>query len=125
MRSFDLIVTLYADAQPAPWGVEEIRYGFPDGELDPRDLDRLREIATYAAERWRTGGQVLIRCQAGVNRSGLVTALVLLGAGWELRLILERLRASRSPQVLSNSHFREVVCRGDNSRSQGAVVAPD
>lgn len=71
------------------------------------------------------GGRVLIRFQAGVNRSGLVTALVLLGAGWEPRLILEQVRASRSPPVLSNSHFHEVVCRADNWRSLGAVVAPD
>lgn len=110
-RPFDLIVTLYADAQPAPWGVEEIRYGFPDAELDSRDLDRLREIAAYAAQRWKTGDSVLIRCQAGVNRSGLVTALVLLAEGWRPRQILEHLRACRSPHVLSNSDFREVVFR--------------
>lgn len=110
-RPFDLIVTLYADAQPAPWGVEEIRYGFPDAELDSRDLDRVREIAAYAAERWKAGDRVLIRCQAGVNRSGLVTALVLLAEGWRPRRILEHLRACRSPHVLSNSDFREVVFR--------------
>ena len=110
-RPFDLIVTLYADEQPAPWGVEEIRYGFPDAELDPRDLDRVREIAAYAAERWKAGDRVLIRCQAGVNRSGLVTALVLLAEGWRPRRILGHLRACRSPHVLSNSDFREVVFR--------------
>ena len=110
-RPFDLIVTLYADAQPAPWGVEEIRYGFPDAELDSRDLDRLREVAAYAAQRWKTGDSVLIRCQAGVNRSGLVTALVLLAEGWRPRRILGHLRACRSPHVLSNSDFREVVFR--------------
>ena len=36
---FDLVVTLYADAQPAPWGVTELRYGLPDDDipvLDPR-----------------------------------------------------------------------------------------
>ena len=54
-RPFDLIVTLYADAQPAPWGVEEIRYGFPGAELNPRDLDRVREIAAYAAEELSNG----------------------------------------------------------------------
>ena len=110
-RPFDLIVTLYAVEQPAPWGVEEIRYGFPDAELDPRDLDRVREVADYAAERWKAGDRVLIRCQAGVNRSGLVTALVLLAEGWRPRRILEHLRACRSPNVLSNSDFREVVFR--------------
>jgi hypothetical protein len=49
---FDLIVTLYADAQPAPWGVEEIRWGFPDADLDDKDFGHLKRIAAYVAERW-------------------------------------------------------------------------
>ena len=108
-RPFDLIVTLYADEQPAPWGVEEIRYGFPDAELDPRDLDRVREVADYAAERWKAGDRVLIRCQAGVNRSGLVTALVLTDLGWEASDAVEHLRARRSGWVLSNTHFQSAL----------------
>jgi len=124
-RPFDLIVTLCADALLAPWGVDEVRYGFPDAALEPRDFNCLQKIAACTAERWRTGGRVLIRCQAGVNHSGPVTPLVLLSEGSEPRLILGYLRASRSPPLLPNSHFREVVPRGDGSRSQSAVVAPD
>ena len=26
---YDIVVTLFGDAQPAPWGVIELRYGFP------------------------------------------------------------------------------------------------
>ena len=111
-RPFDLIVTLYADAQPAPWGVEETRYGFPDAELDPNDLDRLRQIAAYAAERWKAGDRVLVRCQAGVNRSGLVVGLILLADGWQPDEALEYLRARRSHRVLANDAFREVVLQG-------------
>ena len=33
---FDVVVTLYADANPAPWGVEELRFGFPDIDLKAR-----------------------------------------------------------------------------------------
>lgn len=121
-RPFDLIVTLYADAQPAPWGVEEIRYGFPDAELDPHDLDRVREIAAYAAERWKAGDRVLVRCQAGVNRSGLVTALILLLDGWQPDEIVEHLRARRSSRVLSNDDFRAVVCHGDELEDQNLRV---
>lgn len=108
-RPFDLIVTVYADAQPAPWGVEEIRYGFPDAELESNDLDRLREIAAHAAERWKTGDRVLVRCQAGVNRSGLVVVLILQEAGWAPAEALTLLRAARSPWVLSNAGFREAL----------------
>ena len=108
-RPFDLIVTLYADAQPAPWGVEEIRYGFPDAEIDPSDLDRLREIAAYAAKRWKEGARTLIRCQAGVNRSGLVMALLMTELGWKRNAILNHLRALRSPAVLQNRDFRAAL----------------
>ena len=108
-RPFDLIVTLYADAQPAPWGVEEIRYGFPDAELEPGDLDRVREIAVYAAERWKAGDRVFIRCQAGVNRSGLVVGLILREQGMSPLTALAHMREARSPRVLSNEYFEAAL----------------
>ena len=108
-RPFDLIVTLYADAQPAPWGVEEIRYGFPDGELKPRDLDRVRRIAAYAGRRWKAGDRVLIRCQAGVNRSGLVVGLVLREQGMSPSTALAHMRGARSAWVLSNEYFEAAL----------------
>ena len=108
-RPFDIIVTLYADAQPAPWGVEEIRYGFPDGQLELDDLERVTRIAVTAAERWQAGDCVLIRCQAGVNRSGLLVALTLQALGWTPEAALSHLRRTRSPWVLDNDDFRSAL----------------
>ncbi len=108
-QPFDLIVTRYADAQPAPWGVEEIRYGFPDADLDPEDFERLWRIAVNAADRWKQGSRILIRCQTGVNRSGLVVALLMTELGWQREDILAHLRALRSPAVLQNQHFRAAL----------------
>lgn len=108
-RPFDLIVTLYADAQPAPWGVEEIRYGFPDAELEPADLARIQAIAAYAGARWQEGARVLVRCQAGVNRSGLVLALILMHIGWDVGRAVDHLRKARSPRVLSNADFERAA----------------
>jgi hypothetical protein len=105
-RPFDLIVTLYSDAQPAPWGVEEIRYGFLDGELAPHDRERIERIAARVAESWRDGGRVLVRCQAGVNRSGLVVAMAMVKLGWSAEDAVARARVLRSGRVLSNRHFR-------------------
>lgn len=116
-RPFDLIVTLYADAQPAPWGVEEIRYGFPDAELEPADLARIREIAAYAGARWQQGARVLVRCQAGVNRSGLVTGLILTSVGWSAQEALDALLQARSPAVLANSHFRKALLADSGTRA--------
>ncbi len=104
---FDVVVTLYADAQPAPWYVEEMRYGFYDSELTPEATKRVLAIAAAAYSRWQAGDRVLIRCQAGVNRSGLVTALVLMMHGLTAIEAIELIRRRRSPAVLSNRHFVE------------------
>ena len=105
--NFDVVVTLYADAQPAPWGVEEIRFGFPDRRLSELAARKAIRLARTAHARWRAGEQVLIRCQAGVNRSGLVMALVLMLEGYSADEAIARIRDCRSPFVLSNQDFEE------------------
>lgn len=102
---FDLVVTLYADAQPAPWGVREYRFGFPDGPITYDDAQEAIELAQLAHRAWSRGQTVLIRCQAGVNRSGLVSALVLMLDGYRAEEAIALLRQRRSPVVLSNRDF--------------------
>lgn len=102
---YDVIITLYASAQPAPWGVEEFRYGFYDAELDGADLTRVLRAARLAYQRWVDGDQVLVRCQAGVNRSGLVTALVLIQSGLTPAQAIGLIRQRRGPGTLFNTHF--------------------
>ena len=68
---FDAVVTLFAWALPCSWGVEELRYGFPDAHPDLADMTRVVAAARWAHERWVSGDRVLIRCQAGLDRSGL------------------------------------------------------
>jgi len=104
-KEFDAVVTLYAWAQPVDWEVEELRYGFGDGALYGDDITRVLRAAAWAYERWQDGDRVLVRCQAGLNRSGLVTALVLVLAGWEPADAIRRIRATRSPHALFNKHF--------------------
>lgn len=102
---YDVIVTLYASAQPAPWGVEEFRYGFYDAELDGADLSRVLRAARLAYQRWVEGDRVLVRCQAGANRSGLVTALVLVQAGLSPAQAIALIRQRRGRGTLFNTHF--------------------
>jgi hypothetical protein len=78
IKQYDAVVTLYGWATPATWEVEELRYGFMDSDIAYADIDRILRAARWAHDRWRSGDRVLIRCQAGLNRSGLVTALVLM-----------------------------------------------
>lgn len=105
IQPFDLVVTLYADALPAPWGVEEARYGFPDSSLSPSSIERVVALARHAHARWRQGARVLVRCQAGVNRSGLVMALVLMHEGLTAAEAIRLIRLRRSPVALSNRAF--------------------
>ena len=102
---FDFIVTLYADAMPAPWGVEEVRFGFPDSCLTPLVELKAVRLARSAYQHWLAGERVLIRCQAGVNRSGLVMALVLMHHGFSAADALTLQRGRRGNAVLSNGNF--------------------
>ena len=102
---FDLVVTLFADAQPVPWEVEELRFGFPDSSLTPRAIERAIALSAHAHSRWQSGARVLVRCQAGVNRSGLVMALTLMRHGLSAVDAIGRIREGRGPAALSNRHF--------------------
>ena len=90
---------------PAAWGVEEARYGFPDADLGPQAIERAVALARHAHRRWRDGARVLIRCQAGVNRSGLVMALTLMNHGLAADDAIALIRRRRGTAVLSNRHF--------------------
>jgi hypothetical protein len=104
-RDFDCIVTLYAWAAPANWGVEERRLGFPDAQIIEEYLEPIHEMAAWAHSRWKSGKKVLIRCQAGLNRSGLLTALVLLREGHSPQQAIELIREKRSEWALCNSDY--------------------
>lgn len=108
-RPFDLVVTLYADAMPAPWGVEEIRFGFWDAHLEDDSVSTVLRIARTAHARWAAGDRVLVRCQAGLNRSGLITALILMCAGYGSGEAIALLRERRSPLALFNKHFERFL----------------
>jgi hypothetical protein len=120
-RAYDAVVTLYAWAQPVDWEVEELRYGFGDGALYGDDIARVLRAAEWAHQRWQSGDRVLIRCQAGLNRSGLVTALVLIQAGWAPADAIRHIRAKRSPHALFNRHFVRWLI----TDAQSAVSPPE
>ena len=51
------------------------------------------------------GKRVNIRCQAGLNRSGLVTALTLMISGLSADQAIDTLRAKRSSYALCNGEY--------------------
>jgi hypothetical protein len=102
---FDAVVTLFAWAQPFGWGVEELRYGFMDSHPRDTDMTRVVEAARWAHQRWKGGRRVLIRCQAGLNRSGLLMALVLMLDGHDASDAIRLIRQRRGELALFNTHF--------------------
>ena len=102
---FDAIVTMYAWARPADWHVQEFRYGVPDASISDFDLNRLRQAVEFGYERWKCGDRVLVRCQAGLNRSGLVTALLLIRDGLTASEAIALIRNQRGEDALFNEDF--------------------
>ena len=104
-RDFDTVVTMYSYANPVDWNVKEYRYGIYDSIIADINLPRLERLVEEAYSSWKNGERVLIRCQAGLNRSGLVTALVLMKDGYSAREAIELIREKRSPEALFNDHY--------------------
>lgn len=117
-EQFGAVVSLDSSLLPVGQKVKELRFGFPDSELDPQSTAELERIADWAFLEWKSGERVLIRCQAGLNRSGLVTALVLLRDGIKVNEALNLIRSKRGPYALSNPSF--VAYLESHPRATGA-----
>lgn len=102
---FRAIVTMYAWAKPAYWEIQEMRYGIYDSNMEDLDLERLGEVVQFAHKHWKKGDRILIRCQAGLNRSGLVTALVLMLEGTTANEAILCIRQNRGSDALFNQNY--------------------
>jgi hypothetical protein len=108
-KDFDAVVTLYAWANPVDWMVEELRFGFYDSDVAHIDSQALATAVSFAYGKWQAGKKVLIRCQAGLNRSGLTAALVLIESGLTPDEAITLLRTKRTSHVLCNGEFEAFV----------------
>lgn len=105
---FDFVLSLY------PW--EQYK-------LDPRterlevkmydsldqDTGQVDELADLLLDRIYDGQTVLVHCQAGLNRSGLIAAAVLVKQGMSPDDAIQHLRTNRCGLVLSNETFEDYV----------------
>jgi protein-tyrosine phosphatase len=122
---FDSIVTMYAWARPADWKVQEYRYGIPDARISDMDLSRLRQAVNWGFKQWKKGDRVLVRCQAGLNRSGLVTALILMKSGLSAEVAIRTIRKNRADIALFNEHYvRWLMTEGEEFINQPSSDLP-
>lgn len=75
------------------------------------DETQLHELAEAVNDALARGGKVLVHCQAGLNRSNLVTALALIKRGRTPEDAIALLREKRSPVVLCNQSFENWLLR--------------
>jgi len=102
----NFIVSLY------PWERYTINHKVR-GELyirmydDPNQAtDQIEDIAAQV-NKWRQKGQVLVHCQAGLNRSGLVVGKALMLEGRTASEAINMIRKERSPACLCNAAFEK------------------
>ena len=106
-EDFDTVITAYQYANPVDWFVNEYRYCYYDSSIALVDKKQLKKAVDYAHAAWKDGDKVLIRCQAGWNRSGLITALVLIKDGYTPSEAIRLIRENRSTHALCNRDFEE------------------
>ena len=112
---FDTVATLYVRANAPGAKVKELRYAFLDGDMSDVDPERdLHFMVREAHADWKAGKRVLIRCQAGMNRSGLVTALVLIRDGYTAAEAIKLIRRKRCEGAITNDYFEDYLLNKAN-----------
>lgn len=83
---------------------------FADLDVYPSQIDLIGGTARRIAQYLQTGGpqEVYVFCQYGMNRSGLVTGLVLRELGIEADAAVDCIRTAR-PGALSNLTFLRLI----------------
>jgi len=118
------VIGLFAEEyQPDDYSgrYELIKTGYDDNsQAGEEELNAVARIADRAADifssRLRSGKSCLSSCAAGLNRSGIVSALTLMKlAGLDPARAIDTVRKSRAPQqgmaALSNPRFVEIIHR--------------
>jgi len=99
---FDSIVSLY---QWEVYPTKGITYTYEMYDSGQVDIETVEDAAKQVQSCLDQGQKVLVHCQAGLNRSGIVVALVLMRQGMSADDAIALLRNSRSDQVLCNKRF--------------------
>lgn len=109
---FDAVVSMYRRWGYEPQGaVEHYEALFYDSNLDIEAIEKATAAADWATDRLVQGDRVLVRCQAGLNRSSLVAGLVLKNLGYTGQEAVDMIRKARSPWALCNDDFVRFLTR--------------
>lgn len=116
-KHFDTVITAYAWANPCDWEVKELRYGYYDSDRPDWhkevDFETIFHLVDIAYADWKKGKKILSRCQAGLNRSSIFTALILMKDGYAAQDAINLIREKRSPWALFNKNFEKWLLEQD------------
>lgn len=125
---FESVVCMYGYANPAGHYVREQRFPIADAELAEDSKPEIMQLADWLHSEWKKGKAVAGKCQAGLNRSSLIVALVLLKEGYTATKAIDLIRSRRSEFALFNNFFvefiHEVFSRKDEERTLSAQPLP-
>jgi len=111
---FDVLV-LAADSNQPPAsdfpGVKIIRVPLndPTNQFYKAEQAPAVQAALQVAQAYLTGDRILVTCQRGWNRSGLIVALALQFLGVDANRSIDLVRAARGADALSNTAFADFV----------------
>ena len=117
---FQFVLNLYPWEKYKVSETTQIRYEQLYDSEDIASTGLLFELAEWVNEK-RKIGPTLVHCQAGLNRSALVTALALMLEGMSASEAIMLLRTNRSPAVLCNPTF-ETWLRSIKLDKRGRLV---
>lgn len=91
----------------------------PGRQMRVDEIEGAARAASRVARRLRAGRRVLVTCQMGLNRSGLVAALAMHEVyGMSPDEIVKRLRGARGMWALSNPNFERLLRIAADVRQQ-------
>ncbi len=106
-EGFDAVVTLWGGAVEPTDDPDWMRWPIVDGPAP--DSDDLEQVVRWALEHWAAGRRVLVRCQLGLNRSGLVVGRLLVHSGVTPERAVAMIRAARGQRALYNETFEHLI----------------
>lgn len=123
---FDMVVLAAAEFQPDGRsfdGVTVLHAPLHDGPLDPRSAGLAYIASVVVGDALDRGERVLVTCQMGLNRSGLIVAMTLRGKGIEPSEVIAMVRRARGGNALTNPHFVAEILHPNSMMLPASMIA--
>lgn len=114
---FDVLILMAQEYQPRsrhfPCARAVVHAPIDDDpyHLEPSEYQSIMRASDFAVRALHTGHRVLVTCNMGLNRSGVVTAMTLRRLGMSPDQAIGLVRRARGQRALSNPQF-EALIRG-------------